>query len=239
MLTRADELTACRDSAPDDLIQQEETTDALVFVKTDGRRDAQSVVGLRQSLQAVADRAGWRGDADHELHRGQHLRTRAVSFDGKKILFSMRPPGGSNRNIYEINADGTGLRQVTSGGGHDFDPLYLPGRPRSCSPARATTRWTSTTTRRPSTCTRATWTAATSERISFNQSDDFDPDAAADGRIVYTRWEHFGTMNRFPLFFTNPDGTRHVPRCTARTSRNFFHAAPTPDGRIDRDRVDR
>ena len=26
----------CRDSAPDDLIQQEPTTDALVFVKTDG-----------------------------------------------------------------------------------------------------------------------------------------------------------------------------------------------------------
>ena len=38
----------------------------------------------------------------------------------------MRPPGGGNRTIYEINADGTGLRQVTSGGGHDFDPLYLP-----------------------------------------------------------------------------------------------------------------
>src|SRR5262245_65541425 len=28
--------TGCRDSAPDDLIQQEQTTDALVFVKTDG-----------------------------------------------------------------------------------------------------------------------------------------------------------------------------------------------------------
>jgi hypothetical protein len=29
-------LAACRDSAPDDLIQQEPTTDALVFVKTTG-----------------------------------------------------------------------------------------------------------------------------------------------------------------------------------------------------------
>ena len=28
--------TGCRESAPDDLIQQENTTDALVFVKTDG-----------------------------------------------------------------------------------------------------------------------------------------------------------------------------------------------------------
>ena len=37
--------------------------------------------------------------------------------DGAKILFSMRPPDGRDRNIYEINADGTGLRQITSGGG--------------------------------------------------------------------------------------------------------------------------
>src|SRR5262245_13856449 len=29
-------LAGCRDSAPDDLIQQEQTTDALVFVKTTG-----------------------------------------------------------------------------------------------------------------------------------------------------------------------------------------------------------
>ncbi|MFA9565060.1 MAG: TolB family protein, partial [Acidimicrobiales bacterium] len=42
------------------------------------------------------------------------------------MVFSMRPPGASDRNIFEINIDGTGLHQVTSGGGHDFDPLYLP-----------------------------------------------------------------------------------------------------------------
>src|SRR4030095_2727296 len=57
---------------------------------------------------------------------GAAISDPAVSFDGKKILFSMRPPGGAWRNIYEIDADGTNLRQVTSGGGHDFDPLYLP-----------------------------------------------------------------------------------------------------------------
>lgn len=41
-------LTGCRDSAPDDLIQQESTTDALVFVKTQDaetlNRDRKSVV---------------------------------------------------------------------------------------------------------------------------------------------------------------------------------------------------
>src|SRR6185295_11990330 len=52
-----------------------------------------------------------------------------------------------------------------------------------------------------------------------------------DGHVVYTRWEHFGTMNRFPLFFTNPDGsgTFHM---YGPHGRNFFHATPTPDGRL-------
>ena len=69
------------------------------------------------------------------------------------------------------------------------------------------------------------------ERVSFNQSDDFDPTLLPDGRIMFTRWEHFGTMNRFPLFFTNPDGsgTFHL---YGPHSRNFFHPTPTPDGRL-------
>src|SRR5438309_806383 len=50
---------------------------------------------------------------------GAAISDPAVSFDGQKIMFSMRPSGGAHHNIYEINADGTGLRQVTSGGGND------------------------------------------------------------------------------------------------------------------------
>jgi hypothetical protein len=52
-----------------------------------------------------------------------------------------------------------------------------------------------------------------------------------DGRIVYTRWEHFGTMNRFPLFFCNPDGSQFFHEFGPH-DRNFHHAQPTPDGRL-------
>jgi hypothetical protein len=69
------------------------------------------------------------------------------------------------------------------------------------------------------------------ERLSFNQSDDFDPVLMPNGRVVYTRWDHFGTFNRFPLFATNPDGTgifhHYGPH-----NRNFFHVQPTPNGRM-------
>ncbi|HET9887020.1 MAG TPA: hypothetical protein VFR10_05860, partial [bacterium] len=68
-------------------------------------------------------------------------------------------------------------------------------------------------------------------RISFNQSDDFDPTLLPSGRILYTRWEHFGTMNRFPLFVTNPDGTGTFHKFGPH-DRNFFHPQVTPDGRL-------
>ncbi len=44
-------------------------------------------------------------------------------------------------------------------------------------------------------------------QISFNQSHDLDPAVLADGRIVFTRWEHEIDDNQFDLYSVNPDGT--------------------------------
>jgi hypothetical protein len=153
-----------------------------------------------------------------------------VSFDGEKILFSMRPPGGNWRNIYEIDVDGTNLRQVTSGGGHDFDPLYMPDGTIMFTSSRGGEM--DEYNHAPAEhlhCVNADGTDL--RRVSFNQSDDFDPALLPNGQIVYTRWEHFGTMNRFPLFFTNPDGSGTFHKFGPH-GRNFFHAQPTPDGRL-------
>src|SRR5262249_27752324 len=118
-------LAGCRESAPEDLIQQETTTDALVFVKSTGtetlnRTEATSNL---DKLSPIAP-AGVVTPITNFV--GASISDPAVSFDGTKIMFSMRPSGGAFHNIYEINADGSGLRQITSGGGNDFDPLYLP-----------------------------------------------------------------------------------------------------------------
>jgi len=222
-------LTGCRESAPDDLIQEEPTTDALVFVKTDAvetlNRNWSS--GNLFKLSPISPEGVVTPITNFT---GASVSDPAVSFDGKKILFSMRPPGGGNRNIYEINADGTGLRQVTSGGGHDFDPLYLPDGRIMFTSSRdgEMDEYNHAPSEHLYVCDM---NGANMERVSFNQSDDFDPTLLPDGHIVYTRWEHFGTMNRFPLFFTNPDGsgTFHM---FGPHSRNFFHATPTPDGRL-------
>jgi len=55
------------------------------------------------------------------------IRDPDVSFNGRRVLFSMRKNAADDYHIYEIRADGSGLRQLTSGSGvSDIDPIYLP-----------------------------------------------------------------------------------------------------------------
>ena len=222
-------LNGCRQSVPDDLIQQEPTTDALVFVKTTGAETLNRswAYGNLYKLSPIAPDGVVTAITNFT---GATVSDPAVSFDGKKILFSLRRSGDAHRNIWEIGGDGTGLRQVTSGGGDDFDPLYLPDGRVMFTSTRAgeMDEYNHASSAVLYTCDMD---GSNLERVSFNQSDDFDPTLLPDGRILYTRWEHFGSMNRFPLFFTHPDGsgTFHM---FGPHDRNFFHATPTPDGRI-------
>ncbi|HID21779.1 MAG TPA: hypothetical protein EYP14_05190, partial [Planctomycetaceae bacterium] len=62
------------------------------------------------------------------------VRDPIVHYDAGKILFSYRKGGQPYYHLYEINADGTGLRQLTSGDWDDIEPAYLPdGRIVFCS----------------------------------------------------------------------------------------------------------
>lgn len=196
----------CRDSAPDDVIVQEETTDAIVFVKTKGEETLNRswAEGNLYKLSPISPNGVVTPLTNFT---GASISDPCVSFDGKKILFSMRPPGGGNRNIYEINANGTGLRQVTSGGGHDFDPVYLPDDRIMFTSSRAghMDEYNHSPAENLYICDAD---GSNLRRTSFNMSDDFDPTLMPDGRVVYTRWDHFGTFNRFPLFFANPDGAQ-------------------------------
>ncbi len=229
ILATALPLAGCRESAPDDLILQTSTTDALVFVKADAEETLNRTNGSA-NLYKLSPISADGLVTPITNFTGAGISDPVVSYDGLRILFSMRPAGGGNRNLYEINADGTGLRQVTSGGGPDFDPVYLPDDRILFTSSRdgEMDEYNHAPAEHLYTCDAD---GANLERISFNQSDDFDPTLLPDGRVMYTRWEHFGTMNRFPLFVTNPDGTGTF-HFYGPHERNFFHAQPTPDGRI-------
>ena len=54
------------------------------------------------------------------------VRDPHLHYDGKKILFSYRKGGSRYYHLYEINVDGSGLRQITDGPFDDIEPIYLP-----------------------------------------------------------------------------------------------------------------
>ena len=221
--------SGCRESAPDDLIAQTPTTDALVFVKATAE-ESLNRTNASSNLYKLSPISPAGVVTPLTNFTGASISDPCVSFDGQRILFSMRPAGGGDRNIYEIHADGTGLRQVTSGGGPDFDPLYLPDDRIMFTSARDNEmdEYNHSLAEHLYTCDAD---GSNIDRVSYNQSNDFDPTLLANGRVMYTRWEHFGTMNRFPLFVTNPDGTGTF-HLYGPHQVNFFHPQPTPDGRI-------
>jgi Tol biopolymer transport system component len=47
-----------------------------------------------------------------------------VHYDAQKVLFSYLPAGKRHYNLFEINIDGTGLRQLTFGDWDDIEPTY-------------------------------------------------------------------------------------------------------------------
>lgn len=140
------------------------------------------------------------------------VRDPGVYFEGDRIVFSMRPEPKGYYHIYEINADGTGLKQLTSAPGiTDIDPLYLPNGDIVFS-----------STREPKYCMCNRHIMANLFRMEgdganihqIGKSTLFEGHGALlpDGRIIYYRWEYidrnFGDAQG--LWTVNPDGTMHA-----------------------------
>lgn len=135
-----------------------------------------------------------------------------VSFDGTKILFSMRRNHADDYHLYEVNADGSGLKQLSFGGGlSDIDPTYLPDGKILFS-----------STREPKYCMcnrhimgnlyTISGDGSNLEQIGHSALHEGHPALLPDGRVIYDRWEYvdrnFGDAQG--LWLTNPDGTNHA-----------------------------
>lgn len=140
------------------------------------------------------------------------VRDPEVSFEGAKVLFSMRRDKGDAYHLYEINADGTGLRQLTFAAGvSDIDPMYLPDGDIIFA-----------STREPKYCMcnrhimanlyRMEADGANIRQIGKNPLFEGHPSLMPDGRVLYDRWEYvdrnFGSAQG--LWTANPDGTSHL-----------------------------
>lgn len=140
------------------------------------------------------------------------IRDPEVHFDGRRIVFSMRRNTGDAYHLYEIGADGEGLRQLTSGSAvSDIDPLYLPDD-----------RIAFSSTREPKFCHCNRHIMANLFRMEpdgtaieqTGRSTLFEGHSTLlpDGRILYDRWEYvdrnFGDAQG--LWTAFPDGTGHA-----------------------------
>ncbi len=141
--------------------------------------------------------------------KGGICRDPEVSFDAKRVLFSHRPSQKDTYHIYEMNADGSDLRQMTHGPFHDMDPLYLPDGRIAFTSTRCLSRvlcfW-------PQSATLFIMNADGTgiQPLTANNVNEFTPDLLPDGRILYTRWEYMDKSAIYvqSLWAIHPDGTR-------------------------------
>lgn len=173
-----------------------------------------------------------------------------LSYDGTKLIFSFckyyrhvpelrdketksNLPEDAFYHVFEMNVDGSGLRQLTHGRYDDFDARYLPNgeivflSTRKGVFLQCTKENTAATQGAdlPDSYVRCggdayrpvpvfTLHAMDADGKNLRPASAFEnfewtPAVANDGRILYTRWDYIDRFNGhfFSLWSTNPDGT--------------------------------
>ncbi len=135
-----------------------------------------------------------------------------VSFDGQRIVFSLRRDIHDDYHIHEMNADGSGLTQLTFAPAvSDIDPLYLPDGGIAFSSSREPKYCMCN---RHIMCNLYRMDADGANIVQIGKSTLFEGHGALlpDGRILYYRWEYvdrnFGDAQGLWTVF--PDGTNHA-----------------------------
>lgn len=139
------------------------------------------------------------------------LRDPQPSYDGAKILFSYRKDGGEHYHLFEINADGRGLRQLTDGPWDDIEPSYLPDGGIVFVSSRCK-RWVNCWLTQVAVLYRCDADGKNIRQLSSNIEHDNTPWPLPDGRILYTRWEYVdrSQVDYHHLWTASPDGTRQT-----------------------------
>ena len=143
---------------------------------------------------------------------GGIARDPEVHFTGTRIVFALRRNVGEDWHIWEINADGTGLRQLTSAPGVcDFDPLYLPDDTILFSSTREP-KYNQCSQDIAANLYRMESDGANIHQLERNNLFNNQASLMDDGRILYARWEYvdrnFGDAHG--LWTTTPDGANHA-----------------------------
>ncbi|MBL7222606.1 MAG: NPCBM/NEW2 domain-containing protein, partial [Candidatus Brocadiae bacterium] len=140
-----------------------------------------------------------------------------LSYDGKTLLFAWtegertkyRWTERSTYHLFQVNADGAHLRQLTDGPVNDFDPCWMPnGRILFISERRG--GFGRCHGRPVPTFTLHTMNPDGGDIvcISAHETNEWHPSIDHDGMIIYTRWDYVdrGFNQAHHPWITTPDG---------------------------------
>jgi formylglycine-generating enzyme required for sulfatase activity len=158
-----------------------------------------------------------------------------LDFGGDRLLFSSLNARGLWQ-VFEIQADGSGLRQCTPDleGVHNYDACYLPDGGMIFS---------STASMAAVPCVNGSSLVANFYRMDaeghqirqlcFDQEHNWCPTVMADGRVLYLRWEYADTPHSHDriLFQMKPDGTGQAEFYGGNSywPNALFYARPIPN----------
>jgi hypothetical protein len=143
---------------------------------------------------------------------GGIIREPNLHFEGRRVVFAMRRNINEDYHVWEINTDGSGLKQLTCAEGvSDYNPIYLPDDSIVFSSTREP-KYNQCSQDIAANMFRMESDGANIHQISRNNLIDDQVSLMEDGRILYSRWEYvdrnFGDAHG--LWTANPDGTSHL-----------------------------
>jgi cytochrome c peroxidase len=155
-------------------------------------------------------------------HQGQKLEgggflSPDVHYDGNQIVFAYTDIGGqrgvwneeSTFHIFKVNADGSGLTQLTEGPHNDFDPVWLPdGRIAFISDRRGGFGRCHQRSVPVYTLHVMNADGTGIEAISLHETNEWHPSVDNEGLILYTRWDYVdrGSNQVHHAWLTTPNG---------------------------------
>ncbi len=158
-----------------------------------------------------------------------------LHFDGRRLMFSSI--GTHDRwQLFEINTDGTGLKQLTPDDLPDvdfFDSCYLPNGKIATTSTAPYQGLPCENGGKPMACLYLLDPATMDLRqFTFEQDSDWCPTVLNNGRLLYLRWEYTDIPHYFSriLFHCNPDGTNQVAYSGSNSCfpNAFYFARPIP-----------
>ncbi len=160
------------------------------------------------------------------------VRDPCLHHDGRRIVFSFRPGGTDTYHLWEIQTDGSGLRQLTGGDYDDIEPSYLSDGGIVFVSARSR-RWVQCWLTQVASVFRCDADGRNVRQLSANLEQDNTPWPLPDGRILYMRWEYVdrSQVHYHHLWTMNSDGSgQSVYFGNFHPGDVYIDAKPTPGG---------